>query len=143
METREQRVFVCAAPADLDRAAASILALTGGPRVLALVGPLGAGKTTLVKAFCRLLGVTSPTASPSFALLYEYEAPGRPPVYHFDCYRIASESEMFDLGYEQYFYSGSYCFVEWADRVPALLPPGCAAVRFRVDGRQRTLTYTE
>ncbi len=142
METPVQRVFTPSGPADMDRVAAGVLDLLGTPRVVALTWPLGAGKTTLVKALCRQLGVVDGTASPSFAILLEYALPDGRPVYHFDFYRIESESEAYDLGYENYFFSGAWCFVEWADKVRDLLPAGHAEIRIGVDDRQRTITVT-
>jgi len=116
--------------ADLPEAAARLLAAAGDRRVFLFYGDMGAGKTTLIKALCAQLGVTDATSSPTFALVNEYASPGGP-VFHFDFYRIRTELEAMDLGYEDYFYSGRYCFVEWPEKISGLLPP--AAVRITLD----------
>jgi tRNA threonylcarbamoyladenosine biosynthesis protein TsaE len=90
--------------------------------VVALVGPLGAGKTQLVRAVAEGLGIADSrvVSSPTFVLIQEYEA--RWPIYHFDAYRLRTEAEFFDLGVHEYFESQGVCLVEWADRVAACLP---------------------
>jgi tRNA threonylcarbamoyladenosine biosynthesis protein TsaE len=89
---------------------------------LALQGPLGAGKTTLLRAMARAMALSDPIDSPTFSLLHVYGTP--PAVYHFDFYRIESEEEVFDLGYEEYFYQQEAAvWVEWPEQVAALLPP--------------------
>ncbi len=142
MEAPVQREFTCAGPDQLDTIAAEILRTLGGPRVVAFHGPLGAGKTALIKALCRQLGVADTAASPTFAIIHEYAGLDGEPVYHFDLFRIASETELYDLGYEQYFYSGRYCFIEWAEKAQRLLPPGAASVSISVSGPVRTITLS-
>src|SRR5207245_1125034 len=90
--------------------------------VLALVGPLGAGKTHLVRAISEGLGISDSrvVSSPTFVLIQEYDA--RLPIYHFDAYRLRTEAEFFDLGAHEYFEGNGVCLVEWADRVEACLP---------------------
>lgn len=91
-------------------------------RIFAFFGQMGAGKTTFIKTLCQLMQVTDNVASPTFSLINEYHTtPGRR-VYHFDFYRIKKFEEAFDLGYEDYFYSGDYCFVEWPELIEPLLP---------------------
>lgn len=85
-------------------------------------GEMGAGKTTLIKAICEAWGVTDTVASPTFALVNEYQNKEQQPFYHFDFYRIKDEEEAWDIGAEDYFYSGHYCFVEWPERIEGLLP---------------------
>ncbi len=89
--------------------------------VVALIGDLGTGKTTLTKSIARGLGVTETVTSPTFNIIREYKS-GRIPLYHFDVYRIADPDEMFELGYEEYFYGDGICVVEWADIIEELLP---------------------
>lgn len=116
-------MMLCPRPADLDGAAEVILKLFPDERVFALHGPMGAGKTTLVKAFCRVMGVEDEGASPTFALVNEYGRRDGGVVYHFDFYRIRDISEVYDIGYEDYFFSGNICFLEWPERIEELLPP--------------------
>jgi len=83
---------------------------------------MGAGKTTFIKALCRELGVDDIVQSPSFAIVNEYVTATGEPIYHFDFYRIRDVAEVFDIGYENYFYSGNYCFLEWPEKIERLLP---------------------
>ncbi len=108
--------------------ARKFLQLTGANRVFAFEGEMGAGKTTFIKALCEELGVTDTVNSPSFAIVNEYTAQTGKPVYHFDFYRIKNVEEAFDFGYEDYFYSGNYCFIEWPKMVENLLPDSCVEV---------------
>ena len=117
--------------AELPQVAARVLAAAGERRVFLFYGEMGAGKTTLIKALCTCLGVEDATSSPTFAIVNEY-ATSRDSVYHFDFYRIKSEQEAFDLGYEDYFYSGRYCFVEWPEKIATLLPPDAVSIRISV-----------
>jgi tRNA threonylcarbamoyladenosine biosynthesis protein TsaE len=102
--------------------------------VIALTGPLGAGKTHLVRAIAEGLGVRDSrvVSSPTFVLIQEYQA--RLPIYHFDAYRLTSQADFFDLGAHEYFESDGVCLVEWADRVPACLPPELLHVTIEVVG---------
>ena len=84
---------------------------------------MGAGKTTFIKAICRVIGVVDVVQSPTFSIINEYKTPGGESVYHFDFYRIKKTEEAFDIGYEDYIYSGSYCFIEWPELIAELLPP--------------------
>ena len=98
-------------------------------QVIALTGDLGVGKTTLTKAIAEGLGVTEMITSPTFNIVKEYRS-GRLPLYHFDVYRIADPEEMYELGYEEYFFGDGVCVVEWADLIEELLPED--AVRIRI-----------
>lgn len=101
----------------------------GDSTLFAFYGKMGAGKTTFIKAICEELGVTEGVNSPTFAIVNEYrsETTGEL-IYHFDFYRINSLREVYDLGYEDYFYSGAPCFMEWPEKIADLLPEGCVAV---------------
>jgi len=81
---------------------------------------MGAGKTTLIKSLCEQLGVVDMVTSPTFSIVNEYAGPEK--IYHFDFYRLKTQAEALDLGYEEYFYSGAYCFIEWPAKIPDLLP---------------------
>ena len=93
----------------------------GDHRVFAFYGKMGAGKTTFVKAICEELGVEDVITSPTFAIVNEYEAPDTT-IYHFDFYRIKKLEEVYDMGYEDYFYGGGLCFIEWPELIEELLP---------------------
>jgi len=127
----------------LEEVAADFLRRASGFQVWLLRGEMGAGKTTFVKALCRQLGVRDEMSSPSFSIVNEYADGEGKPVYHFDFYRVRSEIEASDIGTEDYFYSGSYCFVEWSEKIPGLIPARHAEVQLSVkDPRTRTIVLT-
>jgi len=107
---------------DLNIVADKFLHLMKGKKVFAFFGPMGVGKTTFIKALCNELGVIEIVTSPTFALINEYQTGSNDIVYHFDFYRIEKIEEVYDFGYEDYFYSGNYCFIEWPEKVAELLP---------------------
>jgi tRNA threonylcarbamoyladenosine biosynthesis protein TsaE len=107
--------------ADLPSIAGNIIREAGGYRLLAFYGEMGAGKTTLIQSVCHNLGVQSEVTSPTFALVNEYFIPGGS-LFHFDFYRINRMSEALDFGIEEYFDSGSWCLMEWPEKVQELLP---------------------
>ncbi len=98
----------------------------GEARVFAFYGKMGAGKTTFVKAICEELGVEDVITSPTFAIINEYE--GEETIYHFDFYRIKKLEEVYDMGYEDYFYSGALCFIEWPELIEEILPDDAVRV---------------
>lgn len=91
-------------------------------RIFAFYGKMGSGKTTFIKSLCEELGVTDAINSPTFAIVNEYEDRDGNTIYHFDFYRIKSLAEVYNMGYEEYFYSDAYCFLEWPELVEELLP---------------------
>lgn len=101
--------------------AKQILDFIGDNRVVLFFAPMGAGKTTLINELCRQLQVYDQPSSPTFSIVNEYTSP-HGNIYHFDFYRLKNEHEALDLGYEDYFFSGSYCFIEWPEKIPNLLP---------------------
>jgi len=101
-------------------------------RVFALYGRMGAGKTTLIKELCQKLDVVDEVQSPTFSIINEYKTTRSESVFHFDFYRINKIDEVFDIGYEDYVYSGSYCFIEWPELAEDLLPEG--TVRLEISG---------
>ncbi|MFW5721300.1 MAG: tRNA (adenosine(37)-N6)-threonylcarbamoyltransferase complex ATPase subunit type 1 TsaE [Bacteroidota bacterium] len=107
---------------ELNVIAEKFLRLMRDNKVFAFFGPMGVGKTTFIKALCNELGVVEIVTSPTFALINEYQTGNGKIIYHFDFYRIEKIEEVFDFGYEDYFYSGNYCFIEWPDKIAEILP---------------------
>lgn len=107
---------------DLSQVAKDIVELTKKVKIVAFFGPMGAGKTTLIKKICHLFGVKDEVNSPTFALVNEYKDADSKPIYHFDFYRIKKLEEVFDIGYEDYFYSGHICLLEWPQMIENLMP---------------------
>jgi tRNA threonylcarbamoyladenosine biosynthesis protein TsaE len=136
---------VSTAPQFLPDASATVAAgesLAAGLRpgdVIALTGGLGAGKTHFTMGLIRGLGSDDAVTSPTFTLVHEYHS-GRLPVFHFDFYRMQNAGEVTDIGWDEYLDAGGVCVVEWADRFPALLPPGTQWWALEVEGTGRTLT---
>lgn len=127
--------------ADLPSVAASLLKAESVNRVWIFVGDMGAGKTTLIKEICKQLGVEDTMSSPTFSIINEYSTSGGQKVFHFDFYRIKKEEEAIDIGTEDYFYSGNYCFIEWPERVANLIPDQYTAIKIEsVDNRTRTIS---
>jgi len=106
----------------LASAAQEFIAQMGESRIFAFYGTMGAGKTTFVKALCEAMGVTDTVNSPTFAIVNEYDTPSGCPIYHFDFYRIKRLAEVYDMGYEDYFYGRGLCFIEWPELIEELLP---------------------
>ncbi len=107
---------------NIQEAARQFIAAMGDSTVFAFYGKMGAGKTTFIKAICECLGVTDVINSPTFAIVNEYRSENGELIYHFDFYRIKKLEEVYDMGYEDYFYSGALCFIEWPELVEELLP---------------------
>jgi tRNA threonylcarbamoyladenosine biosynthesis protein TsaE len=122
---------------EIDQAAKQILAHNVKRTMLFHAG-MGVGKTTLIKAIARQLGVTSMTSSPTFSLVNEYETDSGETLYHFDLYRLNSETEAYDMGLDEYFYSGSLCFIEWPEKTPNLIPLDHTSITIKQlpDGRR-------
>jgi len=118
---------------ELPNAADIFLTITGGRGVYAFYGDLGSGKTTFIKAVCDQMGVADTINCPTFAIINEYSLPDGEPVYHFDFYRLKDESEIIQLGCEEYFESGHPCFIEWPEKVEAWLPDQTVRVTITVE----------
>lgn len=116
---------------ELQEAATKLLNNFPKDRIFLFYGAMGAGKTTFINAICAALGVVENTSSPTFSLVNEYQAPNTK-IYHFDFYRLKDEVEALDMGYEEYFYSGAYCFVEWPEKIPNLLPADAKSIYIEV-----------
>ena len=125
---------------DLDSVAKKFIDNMGNRKVFAFYGEMGAGKTTFIKAICGALGVTETITSPTFAIVNEYMKADGDPIFHFDFYRIKDIDEAYDFGYEDYFYSGHLCFIEWPQLVEPLLPENVVKVQIVIeDNEQRTI----
>lgn len=118
---------------EIDKIAQNIIPLLKH-KVVILKGEMGMGKTTLTKALAKALGVVDEVSSPTFSLVNEYEGVDNQKVFHFDFYRIHSEREAFDFGVEEYLYSGNWCFLEWSEKIPSLLPDDISEIHFIKQG---------
>ncbi len=128
--------IVCNSLEELDNIAKTILTNCKDKKVFALYGKMGSGKTTLTKSFCKVLNVIDVVNSPTFAIINEYITDQNDSVYHFDCYRLKNISEFLDIGGEEYFYSDSYCFIEWPQIIEDLLPEDCIKVYIEEDNNK-------
>ena len=106
----------------IHEAAKEFVNVMGDGKVFAFYGKMGAGKTTFIKALCEVLGVEDVITSPTFAIINEYTDSNDDPIYHFDFYRIKKLEEVYDMGYEDYFYSGNLCLLEWPELIEEVLP---------------------
>src|SRR6476660_8328512 len=114
-------------------------------RIILFNGEMGAGKTTFIKALSKALGVNSPTSSPTFSLVNEYEANEGKLVYHFDVYRLKNEEEAYDMGIDEYLYSGNWCFIEWAEKIENLIPKehSIIAIESLPDGQRKLILLSQ
>ena len=125
---------------EIDNVAKQLLA-SGLKKIVVFHAPMGAGKTTLIKAIARQMGVTDITSSPTFSLVNEYETADGNPLYHFDLYRINKEEEAYDMGIDEYFYSGNMCLIEWPEKTPNLIPLDHSSITIKElpDGRRHVV----
>jgi tRNA threonylcarbamoyladenosine biosynthesis protein TsaE len=128
---------------ELTGAARKFIEATKGHRKFAFYGPMGSGKTTLIKQICHELGASSLVTSPTFSLVNEYNMPNGEVIYHFDLYRINQIEELFDLGYEEYFYGDNYIFIEWAEKAENLLPDQITRVTLEETNPKKRLMFIE
>ena len=127
----------------LHEVAQNLLSTCQEERFFAFFGKMGVGKTTLIKELCDVLGVEDVVCSPTFAIVNEYSTAVGEPVYHFDFYRLKNLGEAYDIGYEEYFYSGCYCFTEWTEKVEELLPEHYVRVEMEEKDGKRVLNASE
>lgn len=124
----------------INAAARELLKNTGGRKIIAFYGSMGAGKTTIIKAVCENLGAIDYATSPTFTLVNEYKTESGNSLFHFDFYRIKKTEEVFDFGIEEYFTGESYCFLEWPELIEDILPEETLRIRIEVkDDGQRIL----
>mgnify|MGYP006100618177 CR=1 FL=1 len=116
-----------------------ILDYTSTHKKFIFFGEMGVGKTTLIKALCLHLRVIDVVSSPTFSIVNEYQAYGNTKIYHFDFYRIADENEAYDIGYEEYFFSDAYCFVEWPEKIPNLIEEDMVQIKISVVENRRRI----
>lgn len=126
---------------EIDKAADVILQSAEEEKVWVFQGEMGAGKTTLIKAVSRAFGVADAVSSPTFGIVNHYENQEKDIFYHFDFYRLEDPAEALDIGIEEYFYSGNYCWLEWAEKIAPYLPEQFLLIRIASDTEsKRTLT---
>ncbi len=124
----------------IDEAANKIIA-ENPKKIILFNGEMGVGKTTLIKQLCKNLGVKEATSSPTFSLVNEYQISDNQYIYHFDVYRLKTESEALDMGIDEYLFSGNWCFIEWSERIPNLIPDAHSIINIELlENGNRKLT---
>ena len=123
----------------LSSAVRKLLQHTGENRLFAFYGPMGSGKTTLIKAICEQLGAVDLVSSPSFTIINEYRTAAGESLYHIDFYRIRKLEEVFDIGIEEYLSAGSYCFMEWPELIEDILPAQAVKIRISVGSHEERI----
>jgi len=123
---------------EIEQVAKELLSIPQLKKVITFNAEMGAGKTTFIKALVKELGVLDNSSSPTFSLVNEYQTENGETVYHFDLYRLNSEEEAYDMGIDEYFYSGNWCFIEWPEKTPNLIPIDHATISIKVleDGKR-------
>lgn len=123
---------------DWNNVAAEILKHFPERKIFALYGEMGVGKTTLVKSFCKALGVTEEAVSPTFSLVNEYD--GSQKIFHFDLYRLKNAEELLDIGFEEYLADGAFCFIEWPELAEPFLPSSTVNLRLELSDQENSRT---
>lgn len=124
---------------EIDHVADEIIKFAQDETIWLFEGEMGAGKTTLIKAICKQLGIVDETSSPTFALVNVYENIAGTEFYHFDFYRIEDEIEAVDIGCDEYFYSGRLCFIEWSEKIPSLIPAKNLKISINLDAERNRI----
>jgi tRNA threonylcarbamoyladenosine biosynthesis protein TsaE len=140
MEKKSNQI-ICKTLNDLPGIAEKLINEHSENRIFAFYGDMGVGKTTFIKILCEKLGVVDTTCSPSFGIVNQYIDKNSNPIYHFDFYRIKKMEEAFDIGYEDYFYSGNYCFIEWPEKITDLLPDDCIKIFMKEENTERIIEF--
>jgi len=126
---------------EITTAAQKLINYSDNQKIFLFYGDMGAGKTTFIKSLCEQLGIHETVTSPTFSIVNEYRGK-EAKIYHFDFYRLKNPNEALDMGYEEYFYSGDYCFIEWPEKISGLLPPHYVRIDIHVlDNNERLLTF--
>jgi len=126
---------------ELRNVAKIILEKSGNQRVFCFFGRMGAGKTTLIKAFCEVLGSVDVVNSPTFSIVNEYEREDGSSIFHFDFYRINKQEEVYDIGFDEYLESGDYCLMEWPELIMELLPDSYVKVSIEEEYNENRIIY--
>ena len=124
---------------ELEDASISLLELISENNIVCFYGEMGVGKTTFIKEICKKLGVEDVVSSPTFSIINEYLTENNESVYHFDFYRIEKEEEAFDIGYEEYFYQGNLCLIEWPEKISSIIPENIIKVQITRSDEQRII----
>lgn len=125
----------------IEDAARQIIAYAGDEKIWIFQGQMGAGKTTLIKSLSKKLEVLDQVSSPTFGIVNEYDTRSGSKIYHFDFYRLDDPTDALDIGIEEYFYSGNYCWIEWAEKIAPYLPDEFLLIRITIDSNlDRTIT---
>lgn len=132
--------FVVNNVSELENVAEKILQTYPTCKIFTFQGSMGAGKTTLIKYFCKKLQVKDNTSSPTFSVVNEYVTANEEKIYHFDFYRIKEKTEIYDIGYEDYLYSNAYCFIEWPENAEGLIPENALKINITVSGKERVIS---
>jgi len=129
---------------DINLVASELIKSADEERIWVFQGPMGAGKTTLIKALARKFGILDQVSSPTFGIVNQYENIEGNVFYHFDFYRIDDPTEALDIGIEEYFYSGNYCWIEWAEKIQAFLPENFFLIKIEsISDIKRQLTFQQ
>jgi tRNA threonylcarbamoyladenosine biosynthesis protein TsaE len=126
---------------EIDKVAVQILEKKP-EKIIVFKGEMGVGKTTLIKQLCKKLGVIENTSSPTFSIVNEYQTIDNHTIYHFDFYRINNENEALNIGVDDYFYSNDWCFIEWAEKIPSLIPENHSIIEINLlENNERKLNF--